>query len=136
MVRILLSVCFFLFFYTTAIAGLNITIPNSSINTQQSSFAYDEQQQTIQNGTLSITMQNAPAGGLSIPRVLVLRDFSAMYHNSVNWGGNWSLTIPSGNYSIIPLPASDGTNFYVANSNFVSVPPGGLTTQLITYRLI
>lgn len=136
MARILLSVYLFLFFNVYAVAGLNISIPDTSVNTSPSGFVYTENKLTIQNGTLSITMQGAPASGLTVPKVVVLRDFSTVRHSSLNWGDTWNLIIASGNYRIIALPVSDGANFYVASSIFISVPPGGVVNQLINYHLM
>lgn len=40
---------------------------------------------TFVDGTLSITMQAAPVGGLSTPRVMVFRNFARGFHRSLNW---------------------------------------------------
>jgi hypothetical protein len=128
MIRILLSACFLLL-NTLAIASPDISIVNSVAN-------LPSKQHTLTNGTLSIIMQSAPAGGLSIPRVLVLHHFIAAYKNNLNWGDTWDLSVPAGDYKIFPLPVSDGTNLYVANSMFVSVPPSVTVSRSITYQLL
>lgn len=128
MLKILLSICLFSIFNTLSFASLN--------DTSQKGVGYDGKLSTFQNGTLSITVDAAPAGGLPAPKILVLRGFVVAYYNTVNWGDTWNLIVPSANYRIHPLPVSDGTNFYVASSDFVSVPPGGMASRLITYHLL
>lgn len=128
MIRVLLSICLFSFFNTLGFAGLN--------DASQKGIGYDGKLSTFQNGTLSITIDAAPAPGLSIPNILVLRGFFAAYHNAVNWGDTWNLVVPSGNYRIHPLPVSNGTNFYLTNSIFVFVPPGSTVNRLITYHIV
>lgn len=88
------------------------------------------------NGTLSITVNAAPAPGLPAPKILVMQNFVTLYQQTVNWGGTWNLVVPSGNYKIHPLPVSDGTNFYLANSAFIFVPPNDTANTLITYNIV
>lgn len=88
------------------------------------------------NGTLSITVDAAPAPGLPAPKILVMRGFLTVYHNNVNWGDTWTISVPAADYRIIPLPVSDGTNFYTGDTIFVTVPPSTLVTKLITYHPI
>ncbi|HAT1864013.1 TPA: hypothetical protein KKX76_003213 [Legionella pneumophila] len=126
MIRILLTVCFSLLFNVLAAAAMNSSIPQSS-TTGPSIFV---------NGTLSITVDAAPAVGLPAPKILVMRGFVTVYQKDVNWGDTWNLNIPSGNYKIFPLPVSDGTDFYIANSIFVSVPPNTTVNSLITYHIV
>lgn len=126
MIRILLSICFSLMFNALAAAAMNSSIPQSS-TTGPSIFV---------NGTLSITVDSAPAVGLTAPRIMVMQGFISVYQRDVNWGDTWNLTIPSGNYKIFPLPVSDGTDFYMANSVFVFVPPNVTVNSLITYHSI
>ncbi|MDP1603497.1 MAG: hypothetical protein Q8M03_09560 [Legionella sp.] len=122
MIRIIVSICFSLLFNTLAAAGINqspANVPGMFVN-----------------GTLSITVDAAPAGGLPAPKILVMQGFITVYHRDVNWGDTWNLNIPSGNYKIFPLPVSDGTDFYVASSSFVTVPPNGTVNSLVTYNII
>ena len=70
MIRILLSVCFSLMF-NIASAGMNSSIPQSSL---------------FVNGTLSITVDSAPAVGLPSPRIMVMQGFISVYQRDVNWG--------------------------------------------------
>ncbi len=82
------------------------------------------------------TVNAAPAIGLPAPRIMVMQGFISVYQRDVNWGGTWNLTIPSGNYKIFPLPVSDGTDFYIANSVFLFEPPNFTVNSLITYYSI
>lgn len=120
MIRILLLVILLLY-HTLSIAGL------VSSNAERS---------TRIDGVLAITMQSAPASGLAIPKVVVLRGFIGVYYNYVNWGDTWNLIVPSGNYRIISLPVSGGSDIYVSTPLLVYVPPGGSVNPLITYHVI
>lgn len=88
---------------------------------------------TVCAESLSIVMQAAPASGLRIPRVMVVRNFK-VYHNIVNFGDTWTLTVISGIYKIMPLPVSDGTDYYFSDSVTVFLPPGGSINYPVTYH--
>ena len=131
MTRLLLSVCCLLMINTLAIAGMNATISESASNVTESG-----KRVTVTNGTLSINMPAAPVGGLSIPRVMLLHSFTSMVHSILNWGDNWTQSLPAGDYKIIPFPVALGSTRYISTPIFVTVPPSGLATVLITYHLI
>lgn len=122
MMRALLFACFSLMLNALAAAGMNSSIPQSS---------------TIgPNGTLSITVNAAPAVGLAAPKILVMHGFVTVYQKEVNWGDTWNLTIPSGNYKIHPLPVSNGSDFYTANPVFAFVPPNTTVNSMINYPIV
>ena len=85
------------------------------------------------DGTLSITMAAAPAVGVSIPRIMVMRSFTNARHFTLNWGDNWMQSMPSGNYKILPFLVRNGRSYYRAPSRMVIVPPAGVANVLITY---
>lgn len=120
MIRIFLSVCFLFMFNALAVAGVD----SSSTNVPS----------IFSNGTLAITVNSAPAVGLPAPKIVVMLGFISVYQNAVNWGDTWNLTLPSGSYRIHPLPVSNGTNLYMANSSYVFVPPNNTASKLITYN--
>jgi hypothetical protein len=124
MKKILLSLSLFLFFNALAFAG-NL----------QNDGPYNNKTSTVL-GTLSISVNTSPAVGLPDPQIIVMRGFLFVAQNTVPWGTTWNLPVTSGNYRIHPLPVTDGTNFYVANTVFVFVPDGVTVNRLITYTLL
>lgn len=124
MTRQLMLICFLFFIHLPSFAATNIQPINHTIGNKQ----------LLVDGTLLINMQSAPAGGLPNPKVMVMHAFDKIRRNTVNWGTTWTLVIPSGNYKIFLLPVSDGTILYVANTDFVTVPPGGTVSRSITYH--
>lgn len=120
MVKLIFSICFLLMLNGASVAKMNSSplIPR-----------------IVQNGTLSITVDPAPAVGLPAPKILVIRGFVSVYQREVNWGDTWVLNIPEGNYRIHPLPVSNGSDFYLANSIFVFVPPNAPVNALVSYHL-
>lgn len=128
MIRAFLFASLVFFFNTLCFADLNVGA--------EKLFANDSKAATLADGTLSITVDAAPAPGLSIPKIIVIRGFVAVYENNVNWGDTWNLVVPSATYRIMPLPVTNGTNFYAANSVIVFVPPSTVVNRLITYHIV